>query len=262
MADKQGLNGAYYGPSIPPPASQRNHPRRRGCCCCLLSLFCKIFIAIIVLAGIAALVFWLVVRPTNMKVHVTDAKLTQFNLTGNTLHYNLALNFTIRNPNRKLGIYQDRIEGRAYYEDARFDSEFLRNLGLLKKKTTNELSIVFQGQQLVSLDSEEIAGFNKQETAGVFDIDLKFYLRIRWKLGDFITGNYKPKFNCDLKVPLTTINGTGTFQRTKCDLDFWSSTPTGPPSVLLLLMCFYSFVSLLFLHYSFVFFYEYDIYYF
>ncbi|KAF3442732.1 hypothetical protein FNV43_RR16649 [Rhamnella rubrinervis] len=219
MADKKGLNGAYYGPSIPPPASQRNPPRGRGCCRCLLSLFCTIFIAIVVLAGIAALVFWIVVRPTPMKVHVTDAKLTQFNLTDSTLHYNLALNFTIRNPNRKLGIYQDRIEGRAYYEDARFDSEVLHDLGLLKKKTTNELSMVFKGQQMVLLDAEEIAEFNQQKTAGVFDIDVKFYLRIRWRLGDFITGDFKPKVKCDLNVPLTTING-GTFQRTKCDVDF------------------------------------------
>lgn len=222
MADKQGLNGAYYGPSIPPPAQQQHQPRYRrdrGCCRSLLSCLCIIFIALVVLAGIAVLVFWLVVRPTKMKVHVTDAQLTEFNLTDNNLRYNLALNFTIRNPNKKLGIYQDRIEGRAYFEDARFASHELRNLGLLRKKTTNNLNMAFQGQPAVFLDAEEIAEFNRQKTAGVFDIDVKFYFRIRWKLGDFITGKYKPKAKCELRVPLGTTNG-GTFRTTKCDVGY------------------------------------------
>ncbi|KAH7512239.1 NDR1/HIN1-like protein 3 [Ziziphus jujuba] len=229
MADKGAhLNGAYYGPSIPPPVqSSHRHGRGRGrgcgCGCCLFRLLCKILIAIVVLLALAFFIFWLVVRPQKMKLHVTEASLTNFNLTAdNTLHYDLALNVSIRNPNKKLGIYNDNIEARAIYEGARFDTEVFRNLGLQKKKTTKDLSVVFRGQQLVNLNSKKIAKFNEQKATGVFDIDVKSYLRIRLRLGDFITGDFKPKIKCDLKVPLTT-NGVsaGTFKKTKCDVDFF-----------------------------------------
>lgn len=159
-----------------------------------------------------------------MKFHITEAKLTEFNLTAdNKLHYNLALNFTIRNPNKKLGIYQDNIDGRAYYEDVRFTTKVLTYVGLLKKKTTDEHGLVFQGQQLVLLNNNEIAEFNKQKSAGVFDINVKFNLRMRWRLGDYISGNFKPKVRCgSLKVPLIT-NGvsTTTFQRKKCRVRYY-----------------------------------------
>ncbi|KAH7512240.1 NDR1/HIN1-like protein 10 [Ziziphus jujuba] len=226
MADKQGnLNGAFYGPSIPPPQQSKpnyRHSRSRSCGCCLFSVLWKILLVLIVLLVIAGFIFWLVVRPTKIKLHVTEASLTQFNLTSNTLHYNLALNATMRNPNRKLGVYNDRIEAKAFFEGARFDSKVFTDLGLLKKKSSKDLSVAFEGQRLLALDADEINDFNEQKTAGVFDIDVKFYLRNRLRLGDFIGGKFKPKIKCDLKVPLIT-NGvsSGTFQKTKCDVDFF-----------------------------------------
>lgn len=128
----------------------------------------------------------------------------------------------MRNPNKKLGVYNDRIEARALFEGARFDSELFTDLGLLKKKSNKDLSIVFQGQHLLALDADEIQDFNEQKTAGVFDIDVKFYLKNRLRLDDFIFGDFKPKIKCDLKVPLTA-NGvsSATFKKTKCDVDFF-----------------------------------------
>lgn len=73
----------------------------------------------------------------------------------------------------------------------------------------------------MNLNSDKVAKFNEQRAAGVFDIDVKLYLRIRLRLGDFITGDFKPKVKCDLKVPLTA-NGVSAaaFKKTKCDVDF------------------------------------------
>lgn len=126
MADNKQphLNGAYYGPSVPPPQPpQPRYRRGRSCCCCIFGLFWKILLALIVLAGLTILIFWLVVQPRPFKFYVTDAKLTQFDLqNGNNLNYDLTLNFTARNPNKKLSIYYDKVEARAFYDDQRFDS--------------------------------------------------------------------------------------------------------------------------------------------
>ncbi|XP_022766974.1 NDR1/HIN1-like protein 10 [Durio zibethinus] len=226
MAEKQPhLNGAYYGPSIPPATTNYHRPGRGsgcGCACCLLKILLKIIITAAVVIGLAVLIFWLIFRPNRIKVHVTDVSLTEFNLTSNnTLNYNLVVNMTVRNPNRRIGIYYDRIEARAYYEDQRFDTQTL-NPFYQGHKNTSFLNPVFSGEHFVSLGAEETSKFNEETTNGLYSIDVKLYLRIRLKIGRIKTGRFKPKISCDLKVPLSSGNGSlaGALETTKCDWDF------------------------------------------
>ncbi|XWS56058.1 hypothetical protein CRYUN_Cryun09bG0054200 [Craigia yunnanensis] len=225
MAEKQAhLNGAYYGPSIP-PATRNYHRHGRGGCgcgCCLLKLLVKIIIAAVVVIGLAVLIFWLIFRPNRVKFHVTDVSLTEFNLTtNNTLHYNLAVNMTVRNPNKRIGIHYDRIEARAYYEDQRFATQTLTPF-YQGHKNTSFLNPVFIGQPFVSLGADETSKFNEEMTSGIYSIDVKLYLRIRFKVGRVRTGKFKPKISCDLKVPLKSANGNlaGSVETTRCDWDF------------------------------------------
>ncbi|WCJ34205.1 Late embryogenesis abundant (LEA) hydroxyproline-rich glycoprotein family [Euphorbia peplus] len=218
MSEKQQLNGAYYGPAIPP---QRSYHRHRssgcGCGCCLLSCLLKIIVSIVVTVGIAILIFWLVVRPNKVKFHVTEATLSEFNVdANNNLRYNLAMNITVRNPNKKIGIYYDYIEARAYYEDQRFAVDTL-NPFYQGHKNTSVLSPVFRGQHLLVLSGDRLSDFNAEKTSGIYSIDVKVHFKIRFKIGDIKIGKFKPKVECDFKVP---INGTNAFEATKCDWDY------------------------------------------
>lgn len=227
MHEKQQLNGAYYGPSIPPPTRSYNRPSRGGgfdCCCgCIFNLIFKLILTVIIIIGIAVFLFWLIVRPNAVKVHVTDATLTQFNYTNNNsnLNYNLALNITIRNPNRRLGIYYDSIEARALYHDARVDSIILDPF-YQGHKTTHFLNPSFKGQKVVVLSSDQSLELNKEKDSGVYEIDVKMYLKVRFKLGVFKTRKMKPKITCELRVPLNSGGGSpagGSFEAIKCDWD-------------------------------------------
>ncbi|GKV31916.1 hypothetical protein SLEP1_g40570 [Rubroshorea leprosula] len=223
MADKQShLNGAYYGPAVPPARSYHRHGRGSGCgCgCCLLSLLLKLIVTAVVIVGLAVLIFWLVVRPNKVKFSVTDASLTQFNLSDNYLNYNLALNITVRNPNKKIGIYYDRIEANAYYEDERFDTETLTPF-YQGHKNTSYLNPVFKGQNLLVLGTEQLSEYNQEKSSGTYSIDVKLNLRIRFKVWKFKIGKFKPKIECDLKVPLSSSDGSlaGSVETTKCKLD-------------------------------------------
>ncbi|XP_004497666.1 NDR1/HIN1-like protein 10 [Cicer arietinum] len=242
MAGNQ-LNGAYYGPSIPPPKSHRRSSRHddgcccgclscicgcfRGCCGCIfnfiLSIICKILTTIIIIVVILGFLFWLIVRPNVLKFTVTDASLSQFNFTNNnTLHYNLALNISIRNPNKRVGIYYDNIETLAFYKDVRFGSQTLGTF-FQRHKNTSLLNPVFKGQQVVPLNSDQISEFDNEMKDGVYGIDVKVLLNVRFKLWLFKTGKVKPKVRCDLKVPLKSKNGTSLgneFQVTDCDWDY------------------------------------------
>jgi len=227
MADNKQpqLNGAYYGPAIPPPAQPhpRNH-RSRSCCCCLFSFFWKLLIALIVLVGLAVLIFYLVVQPRSFKFYVDEVNLTKFDYSNNTLNYNMVLNFTARNPNKKLNIYYDKVEARAFYEGSRFANvDVITHMNSFRqyKKSSNPMSAVFSGQHVLLLDNDQVSEFNKDKSDEVYDINVRLYFRIRFRLGDLISGDYKPKVKCDLKVPLSSKNNNATSTRTKCDVDFY-----------------------------------------
>ncbi|KAI7990968.1 NDR1/HIN1-like protein 10 [Camellia lanceoleosa] len=220
------LNGAYYGPSIPPPSKTSHRPGRShrgcGCCGCLFALIFKILITLIFIAGIVVLVFWLVFRPNKVKFYVTDATLTQFDLntTTNNLYYDLSLNLTICNPNKHIGIYYDRLDARVYYEDQRFTAESLTPFYQGHKNTT-ELGFVFKSQNMVSLQSSEIAKYDSEKSSGSYSIDMKLYLTVRFKLRSVKTPKFKPKIECDLKVPLASNgNVSGSFETVRCGIDW------------------------------------------
>jgi hypothetical protein len=102
------LNNAYYGPIIPlvprQPNSYRHH-RDRSCCSYLFSIFWKVLIALIVLFSLVIFIFHLIVQSRVFKFYVMEAKLTKFDYINNTLHYNMVLNFTVHNSNKKFSIY-------------------------------------------------------------------------------------------------------------------------------------------------------------
>ncbi|KAF8006940.1 hypothetical protein BT93_K1054 [Corymbia citriodora subsp. variegata] len=225
MAEKQGhLNGTYYGPAVPTKQHSYFRPGRGcgcGCGCCLLKLIFNLVLTVVVIVGLLTLLFCLIFRPNLVKFHVTDAELTQFNFTAtNTLSYNLKLNLTIRNPNRRIGIYYDQIEARAIYGGERFDSEYMTPFYQGHKNTTT-LSAAFQGQQLVMLGTSEQSDFNSEKAAGIYDIDMMLYLRVRFKLGKIKTFRIKPRVKCGLKIPVSSSGSAATtFQTEKCDIDW------------------------------------------
>lgn len=77
--------------------------------------------------------------------------LTQFDYSNdtNTLRYNMALNITAQNLNKKLKIYYDIIQAIALYKGVRFattDVNMLRRSLVQDKKGTNRFSAVFSRQ--------------------------------------------------------------------------------------------------------------------
>ncbi|XP_075512948.1 NDR1/HIN1-like protein 3 [Primulina tabacum] len=232
------LNGAYYGPSIPPPSKSYHRPGRRGggggggcccnpftcCCSCIMNCICtcifQIIITILIIVGIFVFICWLIFRPNTVKFYATDASLTEFNLNGTTLHYNLALNLTIRNPNKRIGIYYDQIEARAFYQGQRFSTVELTPF-YQDKKSTNSLNADFKGQNLVLLGSKETSNYNDDKESGAFGVDVKLYLRIRLKFWFVKSTKVKPKIDCDLRIPLSS-NGTASvsYESKRCDFDW------------------------------------------
>ncbi|KAG5541814.1 hypothetical protein RHGRI_021601 [Rhododendron griersonianum] len=204
--------------------------RKQHCnpCGCLFDLIFKTLFTVLFIVCLVVFLFWLAFRPNRVNFHVTDAALTQFNLktTTNTLYYNLDLKLTIRNPNNHIGIYYDGVEARAFYGGQRFASSSSKLPRFYQgKKNTTELNVVLKGQNIVVAGQGNndglLSAYNSEKASGVYGIDVKLYLRVRFKLRGFKTPRIKPKFECDLKVPLDSSGkASRTFETTKCGLDW------------------------------------------
>ncbi|KAL9684349.1 hypothetical protein QQ045_021785 [Rhodiola kirilowii] len=155
------------------------------------------------------LIVWLIFRPTPLNFHVTDASLTEFTITNNTLKYNLAVSLTARNPNSCVRMHYEKIEANSYYEDQRFSSVTLNDFDQGHKNTRAEGCCVVFGE----LESSEYD--DEEKLTGVYPIDLRVYLRLKLRFGKLTTKTMKSKIACDLEVPLNNSNG---FQTTKCKL--------------------------------------------
>ncbi|XP_020591649.1 NDR1/HIN1-like protein 10 [Phalaenopsis equestris] len=217
------LNGAYYGPPVPayPVPNPRPHSSFRRL---IFSLF-KLLISIIIILAVIAVIIWLIFRPNKLKVYVENANLTQFNFTGNNnnnnnLLYNLNLNVSIRNPNKKIGIYYDYIESLAIYDGSRFGFQVLEPFYQGHKNTT-VLNTVFGGTGILLGDAP--ATYAREKAEGFYNVDVKFYMRVRFKAGVIKTHRHvKPKFECSVRLPSPAAGNSKPppFERTKCDVDY------------------------------------------
>jgi Late embryogenesis abundant protein len=213
------LNGAYYGPAIPPQRSYRSVGRSSGCgpCCLLCNLF-KFLISIIIIIGIIILVLWLLLRPNAFKVHATSASLKAFDVTNGSLQYDLNVNMSIRNPNKRIGIYYDYIETQAYYDGSRFGFDNSFEPFYQGHKNTSYIDTSFNGKNALVGDSFN-STYNKEKSDGYYNVELKFRPKLRLKIWIFKIKHIKPKVTCDLKLPVPGTSGT--FSEKKCDVDYF-----------------------------------------
>ncbi|XP_021818378.1 NDR1/HIN1-like protein 3 [Prunus avium] len=168
------------------------------------------------------IVISLYIHPFIPNSAITRASLTEFSVTNNTtLHYNLALNISLRNRNKYYRTYYDNIELTASYKNQAFGTVNLNSFYQGVKNTT-VLTLSFKGHQhgLVNLS-------NVTFTAGThYHIAVKLYLQnvflvsptTTWFMG---SPQSRSEFTCHLQVPLVNyIDGEASNITTKCDSDF------------------------------------------
>lgn len=193
---------------------------------CFWCIYCTIYTLMFIFM-LSFIIFWIVISPSSVKFHITDATLTQFNLTtnNNTLHYNLKVNITVRNPNNNIIVYYRRITAIAWYKDHDFSWVSLTPFDQGHKNTTFLGPIVFKGQSVMKLKGKQLDEYAEETHVGVYnDLAVDLDLRIRAKYGRFRSGRFNPPIvQCRrLSVPLmisdgtTTTSSTPTFSVRKC----------------------------------------------
>ncbi|KAI3963026.1 hypothetical protein MKW98_028966 [Papaver atlanticum] len=141
-----------------------------------------------------------------MKFHVIDASLTEFYLTNeDILHYNLAVNISVRNSNKITQILYDNIRSKpsCYGNDLGFVSLPSFRQGT---KNTTLLYPVFQGQTAIKLQGSHLRDFNKDQRDGSYSIYVHIYFSLQLKHARLASGGRSIKTDIRVKCGLLRLN--------------------------------------------------------
>nr|XP_029148815.1 NDR1/HIN1-like protein 10 [Arachis hypogaea] len=157
--------------------------------CCIFVTLYTLFLCFI----LSIFLFWIIISPSSVKFQVTNASLTQFNLTNNntTLNYKFKVNIIARNPNNNVVVYYRRITAYAWYKDR----------------------------------PKQIAEYNMERSVGIFnDLAVDLDVTIRAKFGRIKSSRFDPQFvKCRrLRVPLIlNAKPAATFNVRRCSSPYF-----------------------------------------
>ncbi|KAL3693236.1 hypothetical protein R1sor_006887 [Riccia sorocarpa] len=203
------VTGGKGGPggSLPYPAVYTAPKRRRSCCCCLWAWLCSLLVIFIVAVGIAALVFWLVVRPKLPEYDVTDVRLTGLNDSVSRGQLNTGLSFTLDtyNPNKKMGFYYDEINVRVETLNLVVGEGQIPPFYHGHRNRTI-VSQTLKSQQ-VPLSTDNKNKLLQASNDNKLLLHVKVDVKTRVKVGDVKSNRIKVKVRCDVEInPLKAGN--------------------------------------------------------
>ncbi|PON55345.1 Late embryogenesis abundant protein [Parasponia andersonii] len=193
--------------TVTKPPRQRAH---------ILRWAAMLFLALIVLVGIAVLIIWLVIKPKRLVFSVEDGSVYNFNIS-NDNHLNASFNFVVRsyNPNSRVSIYYDSIESRVDYDDQSLafsvvDSFFQPHWNV----TRLQVKLEAQSTALLGSVSKDI---KLEKSSGEMELDLWLKAKIRFKVGAWKSSHRTLKVSCSPVV--VHFSRPKAFNRALCDVE-------------------------------------------
>jgi Late embryogenesis abundant protein len=170
------------------------------------------------------LFYWLIFQPHQIRAYVDTATLSTFSLSNtssaSSLTYNFNLTLSLRNPNRRIRIYYDRLSADAFYNglqlgptDTNFDPFFQHT------KNTTVVYPAFAGKE-DNLTEGVINVFNKEKKEGAYNLQVKLRSKLRYKLWFVKVHGFKPKINCWIRFPLMADGNASPAPFSKCHVDY------------------------------------------
>ncbi|XP_020203606.1 NDR1/HIN1-like protein 12 [Cajanus cajan] len=176
-----------------PSRFKPNAPKREHCICITVFL---------ILLGVIILVLWLAYHPSKPRFAVASAAVYGLNATSPPL-ISIAMQFNvlIRNPNRRVSIYFDRLSAYVSYRNQPITPRVVLPPLFLEKHATVSLAPEIGGVP-VPVSPELSNGLAMDEAYGVVAVKLVLVGRLRWKAGDINSAHYGLYVKCDVMMGL------------------------------------------------------------
>ncbi|KAE8797868.1 hypothetical protein D1007_27008 [Hordeum vulgare] len=170
-------------PHQPPPPRRRLSPFR---------IFILAFIGACAIAGVVALLVWLIYRPSRVQVAVHAATLSRFLVNSTAappvLSFNLTAGLIITNPNRRVGVYYDLLHAEGVYRGQSFDRITLP-MSFQAADCADRVRAVLEGTSAVAAGVSVVAlgVVGDDDQAAVFNVDLWLDGKVRYRYGGVMT---------------------------------------------------------------------------
>ncbi|KAK7292884.1 hypothetical protein RJT34_15739 [Clitoria ternatea] len=176
------------------PRFRPNPPKRQHCICITVFLL---------LLGIILLILWLAYHPSKPRFAVASAAVYGLNVTSVPPLVSAAMQFNvlIRNPNRRVSIYFDRLYAYVSYREQPITPRVVLPPLFLEKHATVSLSPEIGGAT-VPATVEMVSELGMDQNYGVVGVKLVFVGRLRWKSGDINSAHYGLYVKCDILMAL------------------------------------------------------------
>ncbi|RDY07131.1 NDR1/HIN1-like protein 12, partial [Mucuna pruriens] len=173
--------------------SRFNAPKREHCICITVFLL---------LLGIIILILWLAYHPSKPRFTVTSAAVYGLNATSPPLmSISMQFNVLIRNPNKRVSIYFDRLSAYVSYRNQPITPHVVLPPLFLEKHSAVALSPEIGGVP-VPVTEDVSNGLALDETYGVVGVKLVLLGRLRWKAGEINSAHYGLYVKCDILMAL------------------------------------------------------------
>ncbi|KAL2332277.1 hypothetical protein Fmac_019858 [Flemingia macrophylla] len=221
-ATKAQLYGATRPTYRPQPHHHHRRRSRRGCCCRLCFWVILSVLVVLLLAGVAGTVFYLLYRPHRPTFAVSSLKLSYLNLSSSsTLSSRFDLTVSATNPNKNILFAYDPtavtlLSGGVDVGDGTVPAfrHPKRNTTLIKT------SIVAAGHALSGGDASALKASMKSSKGLALNVDLE--TKVKAKMGNLNTPKVGIRVSCDgirVTLPAGKKAATASTSNAHCHVD-------------------------------------------
>ncbi|KAF0928600.1 hypothetical protein E2562_006041 [Oryza meyeriana var. granulata] len=183
--------------------------------------------AAIVVAGLVALVFWLVVRPKPIEYTVTRAVVRHFNVTPGggapsggaaTVNATFYLTLAIDNPNRRLSMRYDRVEFYVYY--GQNTQLALADVPRFHQPHRNETLLQVRAvARSVQVSDQAARELEHDLAAGEVSVDVQVSAGVRFIVGGVYSRYYHMHGTCSPVTMGLSPSAARSFKSVPCDVE-------------------------------------------
>jgi len=197
--------------------AQSGHARRVAVLRCIVASM----VVTVLLAGLAVLIFWLVVRPKPIDYAVTRAAVRHFNVTpppGATVNATFYLTLAARNPNRRVSILYEWVEFRVLYGES-YAQLALQDAPAFRQPPRNETRLGVRAVARSAPVGEQAARELRHDlAAGAVGVDVRMRARAQFKVAGVRSRRYSLEAFCSPVVVGLSPSAARSFQSVPCDI--------------------------------------------
>lgn len=181
----------------------------------LLRTIAIVLLALIILVALVVLIIWLVIKPKRLVYTIEDGSIHNFNLTNDHLDANFYFAIRAYNPNKKVKIYNDKVEVSVFYNDQKVAFNSVSPFSQPHQNVTRiKVGLLARN---ASLDQEDSKDLRLEKSSGEIEFEVKVKSRIRYRVGKWKSSRRTMKVTCK-GVMLHTSSHKG-FDRNYCNVD-------------------------------------------